>query len=70
MAITQGDAEKWIKNHGGSVESHATDQGWVASARLGDVTAEGDAPDEAEARYVAIVKLRKIVGKTNPQILW
>jgi len=70
MAITQGEAESWTKKTGAVVESHETPNGWGATATLGQLSATGSAPDEAEARYVAIVGLRKKVGKTNPNALW
>jgi hypothetical protein len=66
MAITQGEAEAWVKKIGATAESRETDQGWAATVRFGEQTTSGEAPDEAEARYIAIVKLRKIIAKTNP----
>lgn len=70
MAITQGEAEAWMKRVGGTTESHASGDNWEATATLGTESATGSAPDEPEARYVAINSLRRKIGKVNPKLLW
>jgi hypothetical protein len=70
MAITQAAAEAWMKRVGGTTESHATTAGWEATATLGANSATGSAPDEPEARYVAVSGLRKKIGRIDPKLLW